>query len=51
MYTICMLSPRTRTAFWPTIFWGAVKKKYARVRWNTTDARMIVKADISAIVS
>ena len=42
-------SPRINTRFWDAIIRGAVKKKYAAVRWNSEIARMIVKAEMSAM--
>ena len=43
-------SPRMYTTFWSAIIRGAVRKKYAAVKWNSETARMIVKGEISAMV-
>ena len=42
-------SPRTKTTFWSDIILGAVRKMKAAVRWNSEIARIMVKADMSAM--
>lgn len=44
-------SPKMKSTFWSTIFFGATRKKYAAVMWNSEIARMIVKPEMSPMVN